>query len=98
MASKSFRVVISRDEPLDKFTIPYLLQCTKGFNMITDGIANNYTVVAGITVVVNISCSGFCFACCMSVNIGAYGVSASNHDVGNLDRPLGDLYRLKYYS
>ena len=60
--------------------------------MITDGLANNYIVVADITVVVGISCSGFCFTCFLSVNIGAHGVPASNDDVGNLDRLPGDLY------
>ena len=70
----------------------------KGGDGITDSIANNYIIVAGIPVVVDISCGGFCFNFCLSVDMGAHGVSASNNDVGNLDQPPGDLYRLKIYA
>ena len=83
---------IASGEPLDIFTIPYIWTWPKGGDSITDGLSNNYTVVSGITVVVDISCSGFWFTCCMSVEMGAHGVSYSNYDSGNLYWPPGDLY------
>ena len=37
-------------------------------------------------------CSRSSMTCCLGVDMGAHGVAASNDDVGNLDRPPGDLY------
>ena len=92
MALPFFCVVISSGESLEIFKIPYFRQWPKRGDRITDGLENNYIVVADITSVVYISCRGFCFNFFLSVEMGAYSVSASNNDVGNLDPPLGDLY------
>ena len=62
--------------------------------MITDGLANNYIIVSDITVVVDISCSGFCFTCFLIADMDAHGVSASNNDVGNMDRTPRSIHRL----
>ena len=92
MAFPSSCVVIAVGEPLNILKILYIFQWPKGSDRITNDLENNCTVVADIIVVVDISCSGICFTYCLSVEMDADGVSASNDDVGDLDRPPGDLY------